>query len=46
LQTIHATNNNSHIALFKMKNVGDSDIWFTGNGRGEADYSLQARGAI
>src|SRR4051812_49365158 len=41
LQSIQVTNNDCHIVFFEMKNVGDTDMWFTGNGRGEADYYVQ-----
>jgi len=40
LQSIQVTNT-CHVASFEMKNVGDVDLWFTGNKRGEADYFVQ-----
>jgi len=46
LQSILVTNNNCHIALFEMKNVGNMDMWFTGNSRGEADHYVQRERSI
>jgi hypothetical protein len=41
LDSISVTNDNCHIALFRIKNVSDADLWFTGNRRGEADYYVE-----
>jgi len=45
LRSVQVTND-CHIASFEMKNVGDVDMWFDGNKRGDADYFVQRQVSI